>query len=226
MPHYKIRKIIYLYKTKHQLILFQCYNTDRNSLNEILQSAYKKKHHNTETALHEVKSDILQNFEDGNVTCLVLLDLSATFDMVNHKILLQRLQHRYRIKGVALKWLESYLTECQHCVMIDGELSEPALLKQGIPQGRVLGLILFTLYTAPLGNIYHSHGIPYMIYADHQQLYIAFKATSQVHYVKYTESIVTCVTDIQHWMNVNYLKLNGDKTELIFLGTPQQLAKS
>ena len=61
--------------------------------------------------------------------------------------------------------------------------------------------------------------------ADDQQLYVAFKATSQVHYVKCIESIVTCITDIQCWMDVNYLKLNGDKTELIFLGTPQQLVK-
>ena len=107
---------------------------DSNGLKEIMQSVYKK-HYSTETALLKVKSDILQNFKDGNITCLVLLDLLATFDMVNHNILLQRLQHRYGIKGVALKWLESYLTECRWCVMIDGELSEPALLKQGTPQG-------------------------------------------------------------------------------------------
>ena len=124
-----------------------------------------------------------------------------------------------------LKWLDSYLTECRQCVIIDGELSEAALLKQGVPQGSVLSPILFTLYTAPLGDICHNHGIPCMMYADDQQLYVAFKATSQVHYVKCMESISTCVTDIQHWMNVNYLKLNGDKTKLIFLGTPQQLAE-
>ena len=105
--------------------------------------------------------------------------------------------------------------------MIDGELSEPALLKQGIPQGSVLGPILFTLYTAPLGNICHNHGIPCMMYADNQQLYVAFKATGQFHYVKCIKSIATCVTVIQHWLNVNYLKLNVDKTELIFLGTPK-----
>ena len=70
-----------------------------------------------------------------------------------------------------------------------------------------------------------KHDIPYMMYADDQQSYVAFKATSQVHYVKCMESISTCVTDIQHWMNVNYLNLNRDKTELIFLDTPQQLAK-
>ena len=91
---------------------------DSNGLNEIIQSAYKK-HHSTERKLLKVKSDILQNFKDCNGTCLVLLDLSAAFDKVSHKILLQRLQHRYGIKGVALKWLESYLTECQQCVMIE-----------------------------------------------------------------------------------------------------------
>ena len=110
-------------------------------------------------------------------------------------------------------------------MIIDGELSEPALLKQGVPKGSVLGSILFAFYTAPLGNICHNHGIPYMMYADDQQLYLAFRTTSQVHYVKCMESISTCVNEIQHWMNVNYLKLNRDKTEVIFLGTPQQLAK-
>ena len=161
---------------------------DSNGLNEKMKLAYKK-HHSTETALLKVKSDILQNFEDGNGTFHVLLDLSATSDMVNHKILLHRLQHRYGIKEVALKWLESYLTECQQCVMIDGELSEPTLLKQGILQGNVLGPILFTLYTAPLGNICHNHGTPYMMYADDQKLNVAFKATSQVQYVKCIEGI-------------------------------------
>ena len=76
--------------------------------------------------------------------------------------------------------------------MIDGELSEPAPLKQGIDQGSVLDPILFTLYTAPLRDICHSHGIPYMMYADDQQLYVAFKATSQVYYFKCIESIVMC----------------------------------
>ena len=66
------------------------HHIDSSGLNDIMQSAYKK-HHSTETALLKVKSDILQNFEDGNVTSLVLLDLSAAFDTVNHKILLQRL---------------------------------------------------------------------------------------------------------------------------------------
>ena len=123
-----------------------------------------------------MKSNILQNFEDGNVTCLVLLDLSATFDTVNHKILPQRLQYRYRIKRVVLKGLESYLTEHQQCVMIDGDLSELALLKQGVPLGSVCDPILFTLYTAPLGNICHNCGIPYIMYADDQQLYVAFNS--------------------------------------------------
>ena len=140
--------------------------------------------------------------------------------MVHHKILLQRLRHRYGIKGVVLKWLELYFTECQQCVIIGRELSEPALLKQGVPQGSIFGPILYTLYTAPLQNICCNHGIPYMMYAGDQQLYVAFKATLQVHYIKCTESILTCVSDIQHWINVDYLKLNRHKTELIFLGTP------
>ena len=113
-----------------------------------MQSAYKK-HHRTETAILKVKSNILQNFEDGNVTCLVLLDLSVAFNTVNHKILLWRLQQTYGIRGIALKWLESYLTEHQQCVMIDGELSEPTLLKQDIPRGVYLAPFCLTCTLLP-----------------------------------------------------------------------------
>ena len=121
-----------------------------NNLMEPLQSAYRSCH-STETALLKVKADILKVMDNQEVTCLVLLDLPATFDMVDHKILLNQLENHFGIKGMALQWIELYLTNWSQRVVIGdtntmGAKSESISLKFGVPQGSVLGSILFTLY--------------------------------------------------------------------------------
>ena len=90
---------------------------------------------------------------------LVLLDLSAAFDMVDHSILLQRLEHVIGIKGTALGWFKSYLSEVFQFVLVNEESSSHTRVSHGVPQGSVLGPILFTLYMLPLGNIIRQHGI-------------------------------------------------------------------
>ena len=119
---------------------------------EKLQSAY---HTNcsTETALLKVKTDLLSAIDNKEVTCLILLDLSAAFNTVNHTILLNRLEYCFGVGGTALSWIGSYLTGRTQKVVIDGCEPEAAELTQGVPQGSVLGPVLFTLYTLPLGDI-------------------------------------------------------------------------
>ena len=90
-----------------------------NDLNESLQSAYKK-HHDCKTALLRVQNDILKSIDDKKCVVLLLLDLSAAFGTVDHKILLHRLRSRFGIKGKALSWLQSYLTDRSQSVQIDG----------------------------------------------------------------------------------------------------------
>ena len=128
-----------------------------NNLMEPLQSAYKS-YHSTETALLKVKADILKAMDNQEVICLVLLDLSATFDTVDHKILLNGLENHFGIKGMALQWIKLYLTNRSQRVVIrdtntTGAKSESISLKFGVPQGSVLGPILFTLYMHPLCQI-------------------------------------------------------------------------
>ena len=134
-----------------------------NDLNEGLQSAYKK-HHSCETALLRVQNDILKSIDDKKCVVLLLLDLSAAFDTVDHKILLHRLRSRFGIKGKALSWLQSYLTDRSQSVQIDGSTSSARPLRFGVPQGSVLGPLLYLLYTAPLGDLIRCpwHGLPYV----------------------------------------------------------------
>ena len=97
---------------------------------------------------------------------LVLLDLTAAFDTIDHAVLLQRLRQRYGIGGKVLQWFESYLHEREQSVLINSSKSDPLTMEWGIPQGSIGGPILFVSYTAPVEDIIHAHGLSCVIYAD------------------------------------------------------------
>ncbi len=97
---------------------------------------------------------------------LLLLDLSTTVDTLGHDILLHRLEHRFVISGEVLGWFSSYLADRKQTVSINGTLGEKYSVNCGVPQGSVLGPILFTLYTSPLDDIIRHHQLGYHMYAD------------------------------------------------------------
>lgn len=189
---------------------------DTHGLNEIFQSAYKR-HHSTETALLRVQNDILKAIDNNCSVILLMLDLSAAFDTVDHAILLHRLQSHFGITGNALKWFESYLSERHQCVYINGTKSSWHDLLFGVPQGSVLGPILFTLYTSPLGDIIRRHNLCLHMYADDTQIYLSFKPSAEGQLSCAKSTIENCLVDIKQWMASNLLKLNDDKTELLVI---------
>ena len=142
---------------------------------------------------------------------LILLDLSAAFDTVNHHLLLETLAD-LGIGGSALKWFSSYLTDRTYQVSWKGLLSSPRNLQTGVPQGSVLGPLLFSLYTKSLGTIITAHNLSYHCYADDTQLFLSFPPSA----TQVEERITACLADISQWMSSNHLKLNPDKTELLF----------
>ena len=111
-----------------------------------LQSAYRKRY-STETALLKVQHDILLNMDRQHVTLLVLLDLSAAFDTVNHDILHRRLE-TFGITGTALQWFSSYLGNRSQRIVFGDGVSESFYLAFSVPQVSCLGPLLFTLYAS------------------------------------------------------------------------------
>ena len=185
-------------------------------LNETFQSAYKQ-YHSTETALIRVHNDILSAIDNRRTVILLLLDLSAAFDTVDHAILLSRLRVRFGIAGKPLLWLQSYLSNRMQYVSVDGGTSIKHDLVCGVPQGSVLGPILYLLYTSPLSDIVKKFNLSYHFYADDSQLYLSFQPTILGGRDLAVFNIESCVNDINHWMMVNRLKLNKGKTELLVI---------
>ena len=192
---------------------------NKHDLHEEMQSAYKKLH-STETALLRVHNDIMVAVDGGNAVVLVLLDLSAAFDTIDHDILKQRLRERIGVMGTAPKWFSLYLQNRTQQVSFEDVVSSPSCLSFGVPQGSVLGPVLFTLYTLPLGNIARQLEIPRHFYADDTQLYVFFSVKDQHEGAVAVTQLENCVNKIQNWMVINKLKLNADKTELLLIASP------
>ena len=161
-------------------------------------------------------SDAYQAADAGLVTLLGLLDLSAAFDTVDHQILLKRLTHEYGITGRVIEWIQSYLTGRTQFVRFNGTTSQTMAVTSGVPQGSVLGPVLFIAYSAGVINIVEHHGLRAHGYADDLQVY---GHTAQDDVSSLVVRMVACIEHVKSWMTSNRLRLNPSKTELIWLGS-------
>ena len=186
-----------------------------NNILEKYQSGFRR-NHSTETALLKILNDTRCNLDNHKLTVLVLLDLTAAFDTVDHHILLNRLRNLVGLSGTVFNWFASYLSDRYFFVSMDTYSSRTHEIKCGVPQGSILGPILFNLYMLPLGDVISFHN-----YADDTQLYIAVSPDDTGP----LDALFNCILDIKSWMAANFLQLNQDKTEVLVIGPERQREK-
>ncbi|XP_076597184.1 uncharacterized protein LOC143326976 [Chaetodon auriga] len=186
---------------------------DEHGVLEVFQSGFKTLH-STESALLRVFNDILLANDSGDLVILVLLDLTAAFDTVDHNTLVARLHHLVGIRGTALEWFKSYLADRSMTVSLGNSESSSAPLLYGVPQGLILGPLLFSLYLLPLGSILRKHGISFHCYADDSQIYVPLKRKNAFSLTP----LLSCLEDIKAWMALNFLNFNEKKMEVMVFG--------
>ena len=156
------------------------------------------------------------------MSALVLLDLSAAFDTIDHSILMDRLCSYFGIEGNVLQLLVSYLKDRFQVINIGQTKSEPKRLATGIPQGSVLGPLLFSLYITPLSQLLSLHGVKFHFYADDTQIYMSFSPSDSLPSLSRLSDILNIT---KNWFQANKLALNTSKTEYMIIGNKQQCNK-
>ena len=188
-----------------------------NNLHSDKQYGYKKGH-STEMLLIKVVNDLFIACDKNTNSVLMLLDLSAAFDTVDQRKLLGILYHEIGIQEVAYKWFESFLIQRTQKVKIKESYSSEDTLDYGVPQGSVLGPILFNIYIRSFYHEAKSAGFDVEGYADDHQLKRSFSPLFQV--TSLGDNIRRCFDIIDKWMNAFFLRLNADKTKIMIISPP------
>ncbi|KAF7245344.1 hypothetical protein EYD10_08460 [Varanus komodoensis] len=169
--------------------------------------------YSTESALVALYDDLCREKDRGSTSLLVLLDLSAAFDTIDHGILLDRLAG-LGVGGTALQWFRSYLDGRFQKVVLGDHVSTSWQLCHGVPQGSILSPLLFNIYMKPLGEVIRRCGLRNHQYADDTQLYLSFSTNPG----EAVAVLNRCLAEVREWMRANKLKLNPDKTEVLLVG--------
>ena len=218
-----ISNLPFLSKILEKVVLHKLLShLQENNLSNPFQSAYRAGY-STETVLLRIVNDILSALDNDNISVLLLLDLSAAFDTLDHQILFFRLNSVLGIQSTALQWFHSYISDGYQSTSVNNSSSSPSQPMYGVPQGSVLGPILFVLYTTPLSDIITNHSVNHQLFAYDTQLQ---KSAHLGEVTNLSEELNSCTDDIKTWMTENQLKLNDDKTEALLFPFSSSLKRS
>ena len=204
-------------KVYERIVFDQLYNyLNRNNLLSKFQSGFRP-NHSTATAMLDATNEWLSNMDKGLINCVTLLDFSKAFDTVDHTTLLHKLS-LYGVAENSLAWFKSYLTNRQQRSFVNGQLSSFKPLTCGVPQGSILGPLLFLIYINDLPNSL-QFSTPRM-YADDTNITTSGKSLNHI-----IQSANSDLSSITQWLLTNKLSLNVTMTEQLFIGSDDNLRK-
>ena len=183
---------------------------------EKLLSPYQcgfRKGHSTELAVLSFTDSIRRSMDQGLLTGAVFIDLRKAFDTVDHDLLLEKLTKGYGVTGKELGWFKDYLTDRRQVVTVQSTLSDPCDVAFGVPQGSILGPLLFVLFIndLPTANI--------LLYADDAVIFAAHKDIKILE-----ETLNDELNEVNKWTLSNFLFINKRKTEFVIFGTDARLS--
>ena len=210
-----VNTLLFLSKLTERVVLVRLNeHMSLNNLHESSQFGYKK-FHSTETMILGLTDEVLRGFDENLVTVMIVVDLSAAFDTLDPEQLVQILRTDIGIEGVALKWFHSFLTNRTQKVKIDNQFSECRNVPCGVPQGSVLGPVLFNINVKSQPQVFRTCSLTTSSFADDSNGRKQFSLSFQFNVL--TRDIPSCMKKIVNWSNANSFKINPDKTEIIVM---------
>jgi retron-type reverse transcriptase len=189
---------------------------DKNKILSKHQYGFRK-NRSTEHAIIDFVDKITKAIDEGKYSVGIFLDLSKVFDTINHRILIKKLEH-YGIRGVAKKWFENYLCNIKQIVKYNDVQSEVMTIRSGVPQGSVLGPLLFLLYINDIQ--FCSELISIVLFADDTNILFSHTCLKQLNEVIQIE-----MNKIIDWLNANKLSINTEKTKFILFRSKNKKLK-
>ena len=178
------------------------------------QSGFRSKY-SCQTALTKIVDDLLKEMDKGNYTGILFLDFKKAFDVVNHCLLLSKLKV-YKLDNLCLKWFTSYLSDRLQRVGMNNNMSTEKVVKFGIPQGSILGPLLFLLYINDL-PLNLSHSVP-DLYADDTTIHYSSKSVKDI-----CDTLNDDLINLHVWCNENDMVINTNKSNAMLVGTSRRL---
>ena len=192
-------------------------NAHLHQLDFLYQHQYGfRRGHSTEQAITQLNNWVLESMDEGKVTGLLFIDISKAFDSLNHKVLLRKLEH-LGLSERSLRLFRSYLTDRKQSVLINGEFSEPRTITLDVPQGSILGPLLFNMYINSLPNAVKKTRM--ILYADDAVLFCDASTRQDLQI-----ALERDFTKISNWYTDNRLTINVKKTKLMLAGSKRMLS--